>query len=157
MNYENITIRSMTNTDEAAVCEFFDAMGGESRAFFNRMNTNRKHAVSFCQTPSQKRRYFIAELDGKAVGLVFFLDWNTKIPELGVAVRDEYQGNGIGKKLVRFAVDLAKESDKGGIILTTHIANIRAQALYEELGFSCLGTYKNAKELIYILRYTDAI
>ena len=145
MNYENITIRKMSNSDALAVNDFFDSMGGESRAFFNRMDTNRKYTVSYCQAPSQKRNYFLAELDGQMVGCVFFLAWTTKIPEPGVAVRDEYQGHGIGKKLVRFAIDFAKESSKGGIMLTTHIANIRAQALYEELGFSCMGTYKNAK------------
>ena len=83
----------------------------------------------------------------------FFLDWNTSIPALGIAVRDELQGKHLGRELVAFAQKTAREAGKGGIQLTTHVANLRAQVLYENMGFSCMGVCKNGTELFYLFRY----
>ena len=81
-------------------------------------------------------------------GYVFFLDWDTGVPELGIAVRDDLQGQHLGKKLMTYAIESAREHGKGGIYLTTHTANLRGQALYESVGFTCMGLTKNGTELM---------
>jgi RimJ/RimL family protein N-acetyltransferase len=85
------------------------------------------------------------------VGTVFFWDWGRKVPWLGIAVRDGYQGRGIGDELMRFAISAAWEHAKGGILLTTHKDNLRAQALYKKHGFEILGVDPR-DELIMLLR-----
>ena len=159
MNDKDITndikLRELRSDDENIINEFFDSMGGESRSLFNRRDYNRRGALKQCAKPLPDRKYWIAELDGKMAAYVFFLAWDTSIPELGIAVRDELQGMHIGKHLMSFALQTAKDSGKGGIQLTTHVANLRAQALYEDMGFVCKGLYKNGMELFYLLSFRE--
>ena len=151
---EQVNIRELTEEDAPLVENFFDCMGKESCAVFNRRDYNRRGALRACKTPDATRRYWIAEREGVMVGYVFFLDWNTTIPALGVAVRDEWQGRGLGRRLMEFAKNAVKTEGKGGIQLTTHVANLRAQVLYESVGFTCMGSCKNGTELFYLLRFT---
>ena len=150
---KNITLREMRGGDEASIEEFFDALDPVSTALFNRRGYNKRGALRFCTKGDPHRRYWIAELDGRMAGYVFFLDFHTSIPELGVAVRSDLQGQGLGKHLVEFAISTAADCGKGGIQLTTHVANLRAQTLYETLGFVCMGSCKNGTELFYLYRF----
>ncbi len=152
---KDIIFREVCSDDEKIINEFFDAMGGESRALFNRRDYNRRGVLKFCQRPDPTRRYWIAELDGKMAGYVFFLDWNTSVPVLGLAVRDELQGRHLGREMIAFAKQTALEAGKGGIQLTTHVANLRGQTLYEAMGFTCMGICKNGTELFYLFRYIN--
>jgi len=153
--FDEIVIREMTHADERAVNEFFDSMGGESRALFNRRDYNRKNVLKFLQNPDKTRRYWIAELDGMMAGYVFFLDYNTTVPTMGIALRDDLKGKHLGRRLVGFLIERAEADGKGGIQVTTHIANLRGQALYEAMGFRQLGVCKNGTELFYLYRYCD--
>ena len=159
MNTDNITkklsFREVREGDEQIINQFFEAMGGESRALFNRRGYNQRGVLKYCARPDKTRRYWIAEAEGEMVGYVFFLDFNTSVPELGLAVRDDLRGLHIGRELVAFAQSYAKESCKGGIVLTTHVANVRGQALYEHMGFQCMGLCKNGTELFYLFRYLE--
>ena len=149
-----VTLRPIASGDEPMIHDFFDCMGPESRALFNRRDFNRRGVLKFCAKGDPTRRYFAAVTeDGRMAGYVFFLENNTSIPELGLAVRDDLQGRGLGRYLVEYAVALAKESGKGGLLLTTHTANLRAQTLYESLGFRCLGIARNCTELLYLLNF----
>ena len=148
-----ISIRQVVSQDEMLINDFFDAMQGESKALFNRRDYNRKGVLKFCAKGDNTRKYWLCENENKMAGYVFFLDWNTSIPELGVAIRDDLQGKGLGRKLLEFAILQAKESGKGGIQLTTHVANLRAQTLYENVGFVCKGICKNGTELFYLLNF----
>ena len=56
-----------------------------------------------------------------------------------------------------FAEDMARKAGKGGIQLTTHVANLRAQALYEKMGFTLIGPTKNGTEFFYLYRYREKI
>ena len=155
IRFEDLEIREAKTGDEALINEFFDAMGGESRAMFNRRDFNRRGVLKFCAKPDKTRRYWLALYGEIMIGYVFFLDFNSSIPALGIAIRDEYRGMHLGRGLIEFATDRIKESGKGGMQLTTHLANIRAQALYEAEGFTCMGQCKNGSELFYLFRFYD--
>lgn len=150
-----LSLRPVTANDEGAIGEFFDAMGGESRALFNRRGYNRNGVLKFCRHGDVTRRYWIAELDGRMAGYVFFLAFDTSVPELGLALRDDLQGQHLGRELVAFAIEEARACGKGGLLLTTHVANLRGQALYEAMGFVCMGQCKNGTELFYLYRYRE--
>ena len=154
---KHITIRPLQSGDEVLINAFFDRMGGESRALFNRRDFNRRGVLKQCSNPLHSRRYWLALLDGEMAGYVFFLDWDTGVPELGIAVRDDLQGQHLGKTLMEYAMNEAKENGKGGIYLTTHTANLRGQALYESVGFGCMGVTKNGTELMYLYRFRQDV
>ena len=146
--------RELTDGDEALVNAFFDAMGGESRAMFNRRDYNRRRALKYCSKKDPSRLYFGVYQDKNLIGIVFFLDFNTAIPELGLAILDSLSGQGLGAQIAEFAIEKARESGCGGLFLTTHTANVRAQALYEKLGFKLIGPCKDSTELAYLLRFS---
>ena len=97
--------------------------------------------------------FWMAEQDNKMVGLVFFKEWNTSIPWLGIAVREDCKGQGLGPTLIRFAQDYALQAGKGGIQLITHAANLRGQLLYESMGFERIGVHGKSGEWYYLFRY----
>ena len=151
---DDITVREIENGDEGRINEFFDAMGGEVRALFNRHDHNRQGVLKQLTRPLPSRKYWLAEEDGLMLGYVFLLDTDTGIPTMGIALRDECRGKGLGKRLVRFVIDEAKKMGKGGLQVTTHTANIRAQALYEAVGFRLMGiSARNIQELYYLLAF----
>ena len=152
---EKITLREMRAGDETLINAFFDRMGGETRALFNRRDYNRRGALKQCARPDTTRCYFLAEYEGEMAGYVFFLDFNTSIPQLGLAVRDDLAGKGLGGYLVDFAIDTVRDAGKGGIQLTTHVANLRAQVLYEKKGFTLVGPTKNGTEFFYLYRFCE--
>jgi len=84
---------------------------------------------------------------------VFFMQWGTGIPVLGIAVRDGIRGKGLGGKLIDYAIAEAKAAGKGGISLTTQFANLRGQTLYESRGFERMGQYVNGIEIFYLLAF----
>ena len=152
---DGICFRAFTAEDVTLVNEFFDAMGGESRALYNRTDHQRKWALKYCGKLDPTRRYWMAEKDGKMLGFVFLADWDTTIPLLGIGVRDDLKGMHLGSRLMDLAIDEVKRAGKGGIRLTTHIANLRGQMLYEKKGFKCMGQYTNGQELFYLLWFRD--
>jgi ribosomal protein S18 acetylase RimI-like enzyme len=155
INAKNIIFREIGEGDEDMINSFFDLMGGETRALFNRRDYNRRGVLKYISRPDATRRYWVALCGEEMIGYVFFLDFNTSVPTLGLAVRDDLRGKGIGGILVDFAIDKIKETGKGGIFLTTHVANIRAQALYESKGFISMGLAKNGSELSYLFRFLE--
>ena len=148
---DSLAVREITCNDTKKISDFFDKMGSESRSVFNRRDYNRRGVLKFIAKPDGTRRYYAAELDGEIAAYFFFLDYDSSIPELGIAVRDDLAGKGIGTYLISLAKDMAKSEGKGGIQLTTHVANLRAQTLYESAGFVCKGVCKNGTELFYLL------
>ena len=69
---ESIILREVQAGDEAIIGVFFDKMGGESRALFNRRDYNRRGVLKFCARPDPTRRYFMAERGGEMAGYFFF-------------------------------------------------------------------------------------
>ena len=154
-NEKTLPLREASANDEALINDFFDRMGGETRAVFNRGDYNRNGLLKFCRKGDKTRRYWLLVDEGEMLGYVFFLDWNLKIPTLGVAVRDDLRGKRLGRALCEAAIEEARVCGKGGIFLTTHPTNARAQTLYESLGFRCLGIARNCIENAYLLNFKD--
>lgn len=149
---EDLVIRPFRQDDRGMVEEFFEQMGGESRAFFNRGDGNRKTALRFFSEHPENILYFLAERKGLMVGYVFLYEMDRSVPWLGIAVREEYKGCHVGRQLMDYAQNCAKEYGKGGILLTTHVSNIRGQALYERSGYERMGMHTSG-EVLYLLRW----
>lgn len=58
------------------------------------------------------------------------------------AVSPEVQGNGLGKPMIRLAMDMARENGMKAFRLDTFATNIPAQKMYESLGFQLKGKQK---------------
>lgn len=97
----------------------------------------------------------VGELDGEVVGYVRLKQGEGKASHVGeisiVAVRSEFQGRGIGNRLMLAALHMADSSlGLRRVRLTVHADNQVALRLYERLGFEVEGreregVYKDGK------------
>jgi ribosomal protein S18 acetylase RimI-like enzyme len=149
---EDIQIRQFISDDRPLVEHFFDQMGGETRAFFDRNRGNYHNAMKYFEGTSVNTVFFLAECSGVMIGYVFLWDMDRAVPWLGIAVHEGYKGKGLGGMLMRFAIGYARDAGKGGVLLTTHVANLRGQALYEKTGFERMGIHTSG-EILYFLRF----
>lgn len=91
----------------------------------------------------------IAEHDGQVIGLLDFSAKNKKkiahIGELGVSVHPNWQGNGIGQKLIETLLAWATENDQiEKVFLNVLASNQKAINLYKKLGFTEEGRHIKA-------------
>jgi RimJ/RimL family protein N-acetyltransferase len=58
------------------------------------------------------------------------------LSEMGIAIKDEYQGKQIGSKMMKELMELARKEDIADIALTVNTNNINAIKLYKNYGFA---------------------
>ena len=66
---------------------------------------------------------------------------------LGMGVLDGYRGRGLGERLIRAALDAAREAGFERISLSVYARNTRAAALYRKVGFVVEGVRVRGKKL----------
>ena len=134
---------------------FYRGLGEESTAFFNVDHGNERRTMDFFgSSPRPNHRYYVAETDGVIAGHLFIWDTNTRVPWMGVAVRDDYQGQGVGSFMLRSLFGLLAAENRGGVLLRTAEDNLPARRLYEKHGFEHIGTHSSG-ELLYLKRFSD--
>lgn len=160
VDLESVEMRELSKGDLPMVLEFFDQMAGDTRAMFNRGDVNRIRAIKHLSRESGESDgeiHFAATVrdpEGaeKMVGYVFLWDMQTKIPWLGIAVREDWKGHHLGRRLLQYVDQWAKPKGYGGVMLTSVPANIRAHSLYTRMGFEYYGVYPDS-EFLYVKRY----
>lgn len=152
MEVNELTVRPFASDDRMRVEAFFDQMGGETRAFFDRAGGNRNGALGFFDGKDQNAVRWLALDQERMVGYVFLWDLDTGVPWLGIGVAEDCKGKHLGRRLMDTARDHAMSCGKGGILLTTHVANIRGQGLYEYCGYERMGMHASG-EVLYLLRF----
>ncbi|MEJ8804376.1 GNAT family N-acetyltransferase [Pontibacter sp. H249] len=78
---------------------------------------------------------FIAEQNGKVAGVLVLQPQGNEAEIMNVAVEESLQGKGIGKRLVEFAINLAKQQSIHQLIVYTGNSTLPALALYKRCGF----------------------
>ncbi len=110
--------------------------------FFSQQNWREKLAK-----PRDDDTHLVACVRGEVVGhLVLMVYANPRTrhsAHFGIAVRDDWQGKGVGTELVRAALDLADNwLGLTRLDLRVYVDNAPAIALYEKFGFEIEGTHK---------------
>jgi ribosomal protein S18 acetylase RimI-like enzyme len=152
MLMDDFQIRIFQSGDQSKVEAFFDQMGGETRVFFDRNNSNRNDALSFFEGKDHDVIRWLVLNEDRMIGYVFLWGLNKRVVWLGIAVADDYKGRNLGRKLMQTAYEYALSQNKGGILLTTHVANVRGQGLYERCGYERIGIH-NSGEILYMLSF----
>lgn len=79
---------------------------------------------------------YFAAIDGQIVGTASLLKIDDKTYELGkMAVTEKYQGMGIGRKLLEFCIEKAKNIGTEKLILFSNTRLVPAIELYQKYGF----------------------
>jgi ribosomal-protein-alanine N-acetyltransferase len=97
-----------------------------------------------------------AETPGEIIGYNFFWVATDEIHILNIAVDPEYQGHGLGKQLLQFAIDFGQDLGAQCVILEVRASNTKAQQLYRCFGFEQIGIrkkyYSDNKEDAYVMK-----
>lgn len=143
----DIVIRGQEPTDAEAVGRILTQPGvvpGTLQVPYTPLASRHEAAVSF--SPDLHR--LVAEVDGRVVGAIG-LSVNPRprrrhTADLGMAVDEAFQGQGIGSALLAAAVELADQwLNIHRIELTVMSANARAIRLYEHHGFEIEGRLRD--------------
>ena len=160
MDFSNMRIRRILPEDIDKINAFFDQMAGDTRSMFNRGDVNRDRINRHLEKNTDNEIHFGAFIDTAngeiIVGYVFLWDIDKTIPWLGIAVHEKCKGRHMGRELLRFIFDYSEENGYGGLMLTTVPANIRAQGLYERMGFEYQGIHSSG-EYFYIKSFIKKI
>ena len=85
--------------------------------------------------------YLIGFLDGVAVAYGMLRGWDEgyRIPALGIAVRDGYRDQGLGRQMMHALHDVVRERGGHQVRLRVAAGNARARHLYDSLGYREVG------------------
>jgi ribosomal protein S18 acetylase RimI-like enzyme len=104
----------------------------------------RQFGARWLERQAQGKVYVaVAELDGRPVGRVG-LDFSRPAASGGVwlwaaSIEAEYQSRGVGSALIAHLEETARERGYTTMLLQVGKENLRAQALYERLGYTVCG------------------
>lgn len=149
---QDVVIRPFAKGDRPLVEAFFGQMGGETRALFDAGGCNSRAVMRYFEGNDENAVRFLAECGGRMVGYVFLWDMHKGVPWLGIAVAEDWKGKHLGRMLLEHAHGYAGSRGKGGILLTTSVANVRGQGLYSRMGYERLGMHAGGEHL-YLLRF----
>ncbi len=84
-------------------------------------------------------------LGNKPIGEAVYGDLNNGICEIGIKICEiNLQGRGYGKRFLSLFINELFDTGYEKIVLDTDLENIRAQKLYEKVGFKRLRVHKNS-------------
>ena len=145
-----IVIRSAEPEDAAKMLQYMKIMLGETPFLL-------RTPEEFDYTPEEEARVLaarkndprslmlVAEIEGQIIASADVCSHGAKSRlrhrgELGISVRKDYWGQGIGSALMERLISFAKQSGFEQIELTVESKNQRAQRLYRKYGFTVYGT-----------------
>lgn len=83
------------------------------------------------------------EVENKLVGFIIVSLRAEECHILNVAVAREYQHRGLGRQLLEFALNYAKQKNAGIAYLEVRLSNTRAINLYKKMKFHLIGERKD--------------
>jgi len=135
MEDKNFKIRRLKSTDTEKLYEFFTALSEKTKHFFHPHPFDIETAEKLCKEKDKNIVRFVGIIEEEIVGYGFLWNLNNDFPSLGICIRDDFQGKGIGKGLMEYLINFAKKKDKKGLILTVYKDNEKAFSLYKKFGF----------------------
>jgi ribosomal protein S18 acetylase RimI-like enzyme len=151
---ENITIREPRISDIVKLIKWYHSLSDESKRFFHPFPETASNpyfilALIMLLLSCIKilRRILLKILpqliyislcsiySNEVVGFAFIKLKNQYYGELGIGIRDDFQGMGLGSKLMDNLIKVAQREGLKKIRLTVLTDNYRAIRLYEKFGF----------------------
>lgn len=137
----SITIRQLRAPDAQALGELLEELREDpASAHFHPHPFTRDAARRIAERRGiRSDTYFGAFLDGTTLigyGMLRGWDEGYDVPSFGVAVGIRHRGMGIGRRLLRHAISIARRRGAPSVMLKVHPANAKAKHLYESEGFT---------------------
>ena len=135
-----VTIRPATVDDLPAVADLTYLAYVES----GHVAASDPYVAELTDVQARRANLFVADVEGQVAGSVNIAVPGSSMIEVAydnelefrmLAVHPRYQGRGIGRKLVGFVLDHARQRDLSQVVITTMGSMTTAQAMYTRLGF----------------------
>ncbi|MFQ6096336.1 MAG: GNAT family N-acetyltransferase [Armatimonadota bacterium] len=157
---DDVELRALRADEGRSLQRFYNGLSRESHRLFHPLGWNA--CLSECERIAREaaagRRFdVVAVCGGAIVGWAFLSPIDPDVPVLGIAVADDFQGRGLGARLMHTLVDEGNRRGLKGIALTVVHDNDRARSLYERFGFCVTGGHRGADGLDYLemeMRYS---
>ena len=138
----SVRIRAVRPTDAAALEQFYAGLSGESRRtrFFSLTALSHAQSVSFCTTDHDHREGFVAVVDfspsegEQIVGHLCLEPDGADAAEVAIAVADEFQHQGIGRRLMAAGLAWARREHVARFTATMFANNAPINRLLVGLG-----------------------
>lgn len=132
-------VRTLGPADAAALARFFATVAGDpaALAYFRPHPFDEATAEAICSRTGRDE-YFAVFDAGEVVGYGMLRGWDEgyEVPAFGVCVRGDQRGRGLGRVLLGFAIERAREAGARSVMLKVFDDNLPARALYESFGFT---------------------
>jgi RimJ/RimL family protein N-acetyltransferase len=148
----NVLIREVEVTDATLLLEYFERVNLESKNLL-------REPGEYVFTVSDERKFIrrvlqssdeymaVAFCDDELIGSIGFrsshLKRITHRGSIGMSVRKDFNGLGLGSLMMEYIMNIAKEMGKTKLELEVRIDNLSAVHLYEKYGFELEGTIKS--------------
>lgn len=144
-NGNTVYYRHLLHGDEEKLKKFHLALSEQSKhSFTPHAYDDKALSTIIARSESNEDCAFIV-LDSNNNAIAYFFLWwySSGFPVLGIGIADDYQKQGLGKQLMNILIESGKKGGCKTIELTTRLDNEKAFALYEKVGFKCLGQVAN--------------
>ena len=132
---KELMIRSLKKGDKKILYEFFKSLSEKTKYFFHPHPFDKETAIKLCEEENSDVVRFITVDGNKIVGYTFLSNLKSEYPSLGICIRDDFQGRGLGKILMEHLIEVAKSMGKKGLCLTVYKDNEKGFNLYKKIGF----------------------
>ncbi len=143
-------IRPLTKNDKDLLIEFFENIGFETVKYFHPFSFTKEKAEEIIANIEKTERFYIIGINekNKILGIAYLDPFKPgSIARLGIGIREDYRGLGLGTFLMSFLIDSAKSRGVNKIVLEVYADNCRAIALYCKFGFEVYEIKKKARYL----------
>lgn len=143
-NKEEFILRRLLLSDRVTLQKFGKSLSERSTSTFL-PHTYDDKTIDTLLLRSEEGKDLIMGLFHKEIMVAYLFLWyfDELIPLLGIGILDEYQGQGLSKKLMQVLIDKARKNECDGIELTTLPDNHVAYSLYESMGFKHYADVEN--------------
>lgn len=137
--------RRYRKKDSKKMTEFLSKLGVDTIKFFDRFEGSNP----ITELSKEEYRKIVGVLNGEiiAFGYLWENDNYPDIPSLGIVIRDDWQGKGVGQHLMLKLIDLGIKLKTKGIYISVHDNNKSAIHIYRKLGWKVIGKRKDSPKL----------
>lgn len=144
---DKLKIRNAREQDAKILCKWWNDGNVMSHAGFpNGLGTNEEKIAKSLKNDNDQNRRLIIEFEEKPIGEMNYRTPEADIAQIGIKICDfKKQNKGIGTKCLNMLINhLFTSMGYNKVILDTNLNNVRAQHVYEKIGFRKIGTRLNA-------------
>jgi RimJ/RimL family protein N-acetyltransferase len=143
---QRVQVRRSVPTDAPAIVAAIEAVCAEGMYFQTDTFVPNEHWKAVLDRPESVPQHLlaVAELEGEIIGSVRLFAGmcgpkDRHVAELGILVLPPHRGQGVGRRLMTYALDWATDQGLRKITLSVFATNRRAIRICEQFGFAAEG------------------